>query len=64
VLREIDIGGIYLAPIVPIAVVAGLLFAVLRALLARAGVMRLAWHPALFEFALLLCIVSLLVLLT
>ncbi|WP_372438661.1 DUF1656 domain-containing protein [Pandoraea sputorum] len=27
----------------------------------RAGVMRRVWHPALFEFAISLCLVSLLV---
>ncbi len=35
----------------------------LRAVLDRAGLLRIAWHPALLEFAVLLATVALLLLL-
>jgi hypothetical protein len=34
----------------------------LRFVLVRCGVLRWVWHPGLFEFAISLCLVSLLVL--
>ena len=62
-ITELNIAGIYMAPIVLYAMVALPIFLVLRTLLARAGFWRLVWHPALFETALYLSILSLLILL-
>ncbi|HWK45243.1 MAG TPA: DUF1656 domain-containing protein [Stellaceae bacterium] len=62
-IAELDIGGIYVAPIVLYALVAALIFFGLRLVLAWLGFWRTVWHPALFETALYLSILSLLVLL-
>ena len=62
-ITELNIAGIYLAPIVLYAIVALPIFLVLRTILARVGFWRLVWHPALFETALYLSILSLLILL-
>lgn len=60
---EINIAGIYMAPIVLYALLSLPIFLVLRVILARIGFWRLVWHPALFETALYLSILSLLILL-
>jgi hypothetical protein len=60
---ELNIAGIYMAPIVLYAIVALPIFLVLRVILARVGFWHLVWHPALFETALYLSILSLLILL-
>jgi hypothetical protein len=62
-MTELNIAGIYLAPIVLYAIVALPIFLGLRVILARVGFWRLVWHPALFETALYLSILSLLILL-
>ncbi len=62
-MTELNIAGIYMAPIVLYASVALPIFLGLRAILARIGFWRLVWHPALFETALYLSILSLLILL-
>lgn len=61
-LSEVSIAGIYLPPLLLYLAAALPLFAALRALLTRAGVLRFVWHPALFEFAVLLALVALLIL--
>jgi hypothetical protein len=60
---ELNVAGIYMAPIVLYAMMALPIFLVLRVILARIGFWRLVWHPALFETALYLSILSLLILL-
>jgi hypothetical protein len=60
-MTEISIGGVYLAPIVVYAIAAALIFVVLRFILGHAGLLRRVWHPALFEVAMFLCVLSLLV---
>jgi hypothetical protein len=60
-LAELAVGDVLLAPIVVYAIVAAVIFALLRLLLGRIGLRRLAWHPALFELALYVAILSLLV---
>jgi protein AaeX len=62
-ISELNIGGIYMAPIVLYAMAALAIFLVLRIILARIGFLRLVWHSALFETALYLSILSLLILL-
>jgi hypothetical protein len=58
---EIHVGGVLLAPIVVYASAAMLIFLALRFVLGRIGVIRRLWHPALFELALYVSILSLLV---
>ncbi|WP_428394038.1 DUF1656 domain-containing protein [Lichenicoccus sp.] len=62
-LAEVHVAGVLFAPIVLYALAALALLLVLRAVLWRAGFMRLVWNLPLFELALYLCILSLLVLL-
>jgi hypothetical protein len=61
-IAELDFIGILIAPIVGYALVAIPIFLVLRWLLARLGLGRFIWHPALFEVSLYLIVLSLLVL--
>lgn len=61
-LSEVSIAGIYLPPLLLYLVAALPIFAGVRAVLTRAGALRFAWHPALFEFAILLAILALLIL--
>ena len=62
-LAEAHFAGVLFAPIVLYALAALPILLVLRALLWRAGFMQLVWNLPLFELALYLCILSLLVLL-
>lgn len=59
---ELDIFGVYVAPIAVMIVVAYGILYVIRRLLARLGWLERVWHPGLFDFALYLIILSLLVL--
>lgn len=59
---EIDIFGVYVAPIVPMMIVAFLVTLLLRLLAVRAGVFRWVWHPALFEFSVYLIVLAVVVL--
>lgn len=61
-LSEIAVAGIYLPPFFVYACVALPLFLGLRLVLAHYGVLRWVWHPALFEFAISLCLVCILAL--
>ncbi|VVE33594.1 MULTISPECIES: DUF1656 domain-containing protein [Pandoraea] len=61
-LSEVAVAGIYLPPFFVYACVAVPLFLGVRFVLARTGVLRRVWHPALFEFAISLCLVSVLML--
>jgi len=61
-LSELPIAGILMAPIVAYSLVAAVLLMVIRFLLGRTGLLRLAWHPALLEAALYISVLSLLVL--
>ncbi|SFK11949.1 DUF1656 domain-containing protein [Methylocapsa palsarum] len=58
---EINLFGVYFAPIVFMMGAAWLAMILLRRLVDRFGVKRQVWHPALFEFAvytiLLSCII-------
>ena len=62
-LSEAQLDGILFAPIVLYALAALPITLLLRAAMWRIGFMRLVWHLALFEVALYLCVLSLLVLL-
>ncbi|WP_025137790.1 DUF1656 domain-containing protein [Achromobacter sp. DH1f] len=61
-LSEFAIAGIYVPPFFLYVCIALPLYWLLRAALARSGVLRRVWHPALFEFSLSLALVSLLIL--
>ncbi len=61
-LSEVDVAGVYVAPIVVYGVAALPLTLALRSVLFRIGALRLLWHPALFILSLYLSILSLLVL--
>ncbi len=55
---EIDILGVYVAPIVPLMIVAFLVTLVLRWVALALGVFRWIWHPALFELSVYLIVLA------
>jgi protein AaeX len=59
---EVDLFGVYVAPISVMMVVAWVLTIGLRRLTARFGLLRYVWHPALFVFAIYLIVLSSIVL--
>jgi hypothetical protein len=61
-LSEVMLAGILLPPFFVYVCLALPMFLGVRWVLARCGLLRWVWHPALFEFAVSLCLVSLLVL--
>jgi hypothetical protein len=56
--NEINLFGLYLAPIAVIMVVAWVVYLLIRRAGDRFGLTSLVWHPALFELALYVIIVS------
>lgn len=59
---EVDLLGVYVAPIVVLMVIAYAIFYPLRRVATRFGWLARVWHPALFEVAVYLIILSTLVL--
>jgi hypothetical protein len=59
---EINVVGVYVAPIVPMLVAAWIVMVVLRRIAVRFGVMRRVWHPALFMAAIYMIVLSSMVL--
>lgn len=59
---EIDLYGVYVAPITLMMAAAWLVMVPLRRIANRFGLMRRVWHPALFEFAAYLILLSCIVL--
>jgi protein AaeX len=55
---EIDLFGVYVAPISLMLVGAWLITIALRQLANRAGLLRHVWHPALFTFAIYIIVLS------
>jgi len=51
-LKEIDLTGLYVAPIILYMLISTPIFLVIRLFLSRVGVLSFVWHPALFEIAL------------
>ncbi|HEY0062533.1 MAG TPA: DUF1656 domain-containing protein [Telluria sp.] len=49
---ELNLYGLYVPILLPLAILALICTRVLGRVLARVGFYRLVWHPALFEFAL------------
>jgi protein AaeX len=62
-LSEVNLFGVYVAPISVMMVVAWLATITLRRALARFDLMRYVWHPALFVFAVYMILLSSIVLL-
>ena len=60
--NEIDLFGLYVAPITLIMAVAWLIYLVVRRTGDRIGLTPRVWHPALFELSLYVIIVSSIVL--
>jgi protein AaeX len=59
---EVDLFGVYVAPISLMMVAAWSIFVALRHVADRFGLLRYVWHPALFTFAVYTMILSSLVL--
>ena len=57
-IREIDLFGVYLSPMVGLSVAAVLAWIVLRLVLRRVGAYRLLWHPPLFDAALFVIVLG------
>ena len=55
---EIDMFGVYVAPISVMMVAAWLVMIVLGRVAGRFGLLRNVWHPALFVFAVYLIVLS------
>jgi hypothetical protein len=59
---DINLLGVYVAPISIMLIEAWLITFVLRRVAARWGLMRYVWHPALFVFAVYIIVLSSLIL--
>jgi hypothetical protein len=57
-LAEINMLGVYVAPISLMMVAAWLVTIVLRGAAGRFGLLRYVWHPALFSFSVYIIILS------
>ena len=55
---EIDLFGVYVAPMSLMMVVAWLITVALRRVASRFGLLRYVWHPALFVFAVYMIVLS------
>ena len=62
-LSEVNLFGVYVAPMSVIMVVAWLATIALRRVADRFGLLRHVWHPALFVFAVYMILLSSIVLL-
>ena len=60
---EINLLGVYVAPIAPMMVAAWVLLIPVRRLADHFGLLRYVWHPALFVFAVYMVLLSAIVLL-
>jgi hypothetical protein len=55
---EIDVFGVYIAPMSLMMVTAWLVTIALRRIASHFGVLRYVWHPALFVFAVYMIVLS------
>jgi hypothetical protein len=60
---EVDLFGVYIAPMAPMIVAAWVLLIPLRLVIDRFGLLRYVWHPALVLLAIYIILLSLVVLL-
>lgn len=63
-IKEIDLGGVYVSPLLAYMAVAGMVWYFTRLVLDRSGFYRLVWHPALFNTALYVILLSIVVVMT
>jgi protein AaeX len=61
-LTEINLFGVYVAPMSLLMVAAWLVTIALRRVAVRLGLLRYVWHPALFVFAIYMIVLSLMTL--
>jgi hypothetical protein len=61
-LSEVNLLGVYVAPISALMVAAWLTTITLRRIFARFGLLRYVWHPALFVFSVYMILLSSIVL--
>jgi len=61
---EVDLFGVYVAPMSLLMIVAWLVTVAVRRLLVRTGMLAWVWHPALFVFALYVVVLASLTLVT
>jgi hypothetical protein len=59
---EIDLLGVYVAPISVMMIAAWFIMIAFRRLATRCGLLRYTWHPALFVFGVYMIILSTMVL--
>ena len=57
-LAEINMFGVYVAPISLMMVASWLVTIVLRAAAGRFGLLRYVWHPALFSFSIYIIVLA------
>ena len=55
---EVNLFGVYVAPISVMLVVAWVITIALRRIATRFGLLRYVWHPALFVFAVYIIVLS------
>jgi hypothetical protein len=55
---EINLFGVYVAPMSVMLIAAWMVTIALRRIVARFGLLRHVWHPALFVFAVYMIVVS------
>ena len=55
---EVNLPGVYVAPISVMMVVAWFITIALRRIATRFGLLRYVWHPALFVFAVYIIVLS------
>jgi hypothetical protein len=60
-IREIDLFGVYLPPMLAYAAGTAVLWLLLRRLISSAGFYRFVWHPPLFNAALFVLILAVIV---
>jgi hypothetical protein len=60
---EVDVFGVYVAPISLMMIGAWLMLVLVRRVADRYGLLRQVWHPALFWFAVYMILLSAIVLL-
>jgi hypothetical protein len=60
-ITDLNLVGVYVAPFVPMAIVSALITLVLLRIADRFGITRHVWHPPLFDSAVYVIVLSLVV---
>jgi hypothetical protein len=55
---EVDLFGVYVAPMSLMMLAAWIVTAALRSVLGRFGLLRFTWHPALFLFSVYIIVLA------